>query len=141
MGLSYIKVHDHSGTMMTTPLPTTKTTTWPTNTNLNICSTLNNSSQNVHPSPKFKILLDDSALACWSVEFGFNFHRTYSHSRLSKAVSLQPLQIPMYARSSQWLIYPTVQPEPSQRPEIHSYNLLSRAESSFYASSSTSNFS
>jgi len=76
LGLSYIEIRDHSSTMMTMPLPTkiTNRTNDLANTptdasmNLNICSTLNNSSQNARPSPRFKILLDKSALACWSLE-------------------------------------------------------------------------
>jgi len=95
-----IEVHDYSGTMMTTPLPTTKTTTWPTNTNLNICSTLNNSSQNVRPSPKFKIVLDDSALACWSVEFGFGFHRTAHVDVVVEPVSEHVLRLSAPSPSS-----------------------------------------
>ena len=77
---SYIEILDHSSTTITMPLPThiTNGTNDLANThidasmNLNICSTLNNSSQNARPSSKFKILPDESALACWSVE-GWKF--------------------------------------------------------------------
>jgi len=82
---SYIEIRDYSSTTMTAPLLTkiTNGTNDLANTpidasmNLNICSTLNNSSQNARPSPKFKILPDESALACWSVEgWKFRFHTT-----------------------------------------------------------------
>jgi len=74
VGLSYIKICDYSSTTMTIPLPTKKITNGtndlantPTDAsmNLNICSTLNNSSQNARPSSKSKILPNESALACW----------------------------------------------------------------------------
>ena len=80
VGLSYVEIRVHSSTTMTMPLPThiTNGTNDLANTptdasmNLNICSTLNNSSHNARPSPRFKTLLDESALACWSVE-GWKF--------------------------------------------------------------------
>ena len=80
---------DHSSTTMTMPLRTkeiTNGTNDPANTptdaskNLNAHSTLNDGSQNARPSLKFKILLDNSALARWSVE-GWMFRFRFPQNR------------------------------------------------------------
>jgi len=84
MRFSYTKNRGHSSTTMTMPLPTKITSgtndlaNAPTDTskNLNTHSTLNDGSQNARPSLKLNILLDGSALVCWSVEgwmFRFQF--------------------------------------------------------------------
>jgi len=84
---------------MTIPLPTKKITNGTNdlantpidaNMNLNICSTLNNSSQNGRPSSKFKIFLDELALACWNVEgWKFRFSHDCKH-RYRRRPSLGP---------------------------------------------------
>jgi len=74
VGVSKIEIRDHSNTMMTTPLPTTKVidetndlayTHTNAHTNLNSHSIVDDSSQNARClSLKFKMLLDNSASAC-----------------------------------------------------------------------------
>jgi len=94
---------------MTMPLPTkiTNRTNDLANTpsdasmNLNICSTLNNSSQNARPSPEFKILLDESALVCWNVEgWKFGFRTTASVDVDVDPVSDRALGLRLNAPSS-----------------------------------------